>query len=148
MEVLILLLVIGVVFVFFIMKGESGKSFYKNRKEIHKTVKQKGGMYELYKDFVDYFKEQDFQLREINKDSLYLHYGTWDGKVGIQIIQITPTEAEIVMGCELPSGQSHEGSIKVNIDEDQETMIHRLIGNFSNDELVDFKNTGLKLNRD
>ncbi|NGP90225.1 hypothetical protein [Fodinibius halophilus] len=147
MEFIIVLLVIGIIYFLFIKKGSGGKSFHKNRKEIHKTVEQEGGMYELYKDFVDYFKEQDFQIREINDDSLYLHYGTSVGKVGIQIIQTAPRKAEILMGCEMRSGKSHEATIKVNTHENQNAMVDRLIEKFSDGQLSDFKNVGIKFNK-
>lgn len=75
-------------------------------------VRENGGMYELYKEFVDIFINDGFKLREINDDSLYIHYGTDDGKIGIQIIQKSINEVVLFVGEELPFNRRNEFKIE------------------------------------
>ena len=72
--------------------------FFGFRRRMIQHVREQGGMYELYKHFVDIFLEDGFQLREVTNDSLYLHYGTNEGKIGVQIIQCSIEKVEIVFG--------------------------------------------------
>ena len=76
--------------------------FFKFRNKIKQFVREQGGMYELYKVFVDLFINDGFQLREVTNDSLYIHYGSENGKIGIQIIQTSIERIEIIIGEELP----------------------------------------------
>jgi tetratricopeptide (TPR) repeat protein len=75
-------------------------------------VQEQGGMYELYREFVDIFVNDGFKLREINSDSLYLHYGTENGKIGIQIFQKSINEVVFYVGEELPFNRKNEFKIE------------------------------------
>lgn len=76
--------------------------FFGFRKKMIQYVQEHGGMYELYKLFVDILLEDGFQLREVTNDSLYVHYGTDKGKIGIQIIQGSIEKIQIIVAEELP----------------------------------------------
>ena len=75
-------------------------------------VREQGGMYELYRELVDIFLNDGFNLREINSYSLTLHYGTENGKIGIQIVQKSINEVVIFVGEELPFKRKNEFKIE------------------------------------
>ena len=130
MEILIIIFVFGVVYFLFIKKGTGGRSFYKHRKELHKYISNQGGMLSMYEDFTNYFKEQGFDIKEVDKESLYLHYGAKEGKVGIQIVQSNFNEANISITSETRDGKTINEGIIVKSDEDQKEIVNRLIDKF------------------
>jgi len=79
--------------------------------KIKRYVREHGGMYEIYKEIVDIFVNDGFNLREIASYSLYLHYGTENGKIGIQIIQKSNDEVVFYVGEELPFQRKNEFKI-------------------------------------
>lgn len=135
MEFLLIILLFVVVYFLFIKKGTGGRSFYKHRNELHKHISSQGGMLSMYEDFADYFKRQGFNIKEVDKNSLYLHYGTKKGKVGIQIIQTNFNEANISISSETRNGNILNEEIVVQSDDDQKEMINLLIDKFSNGQI-------------
>lgn len=75
-------------------------------------VREQGGMYELHREFVDIFLNDGFNLRKINSYSLYLHYGTENGKIGIQIVQKSINDIVLFVGEELPFNRRNEFKIE------------------------------------
>ncbi|MEX2345302.1 MAG: hypothetical protein WD604_06795 [Balneolaceae bacterium] len=125
----LLLVVAGgfLIYFLFIKKGESGTTLVTHRREIHKFVQNNGGMVNLYKGIVDYFVEQDFQLREVKKDYIYLHYGTMQGKVGLEILQHEVRKALITLGTETPQGKFFKHEIEIDSNDDPDSVIKRVL---------------------
>lgn len=88
--------------------------FFKSKSKLTKFVQAKGGMHELYKNFVELFQSEGFQIREVTYDSIYLHYGSSESKVGIQLVQINLQEVQIVIGEEARNGQSNNLKLKAS----------------------------------
>jgi hypothetical protein len=135
MELILILLIIGIVYFLFIKKGTGGKSFYNHRKDLHKHISDQGGMLSMYEKFANYFRDQGFDIKEVNKYSLYLHYGTTKGKVGIQIVQTNFNEANISIFSETRDGKSLQEGIIVNTEDNQIEMAERLISKFSDGKI-------------
>jgi len=131
MGLFITLLILAVVFFVFIKKGRGGKSFYKYRKDTHEFVAKNGGMIALYQEFADYFRKESFNIREVTKGSMYLHYGSDRGKVGIQLIQNAIDEVEVIVSTEKPGNLVSKSSFTFDSDIDQYKMIDSVLQNFN-----------------
>ena len=92
-------------------------------------VREQGGMYELHREFVDIFLNDGFNLREINSDSLYLHYGTENGKIGIQIIQKSINEAVLFVVEELPFKRKNGFKIETISQINSSMLFEKLVSN-------------------
>lgn len=92
-------------------------------------VQEQGGMYELHREFVDIFINDGFNLRKINSDSLYLHYGTETGKIGIQIIQKSINEVVVFVGEELPFKRKNEFKIETITRMNSSILFEKLVSN-------------------
>lgn len=92
-------------------------------------VQEKGGMYELYREFVDIFINDGFNLREIDSSSLYLHYGTENGKIGIQIVQKSIHEVVLFVGEELPFSRKNEFKIETFTQINSSMLFEKLVSN-------------------
>lgn len=101
--------------------------FLKFRRQTTQFVREQGGMYELYKTFADLFIEDGFHLREVTNDSLYLHYGTNEGKIGVQIIQLSTNKTTIIVGEELPFKRRNSFKIETNPDFPAKRTHYRII---------------------
>jgi hypothetical protein len=87
--------------------------FFKTRKEMRKYIQDNGGMHEFYKDFIALASSYGFKLYEVTKDSFYLHYGTMEGKIGIQFIQLSINKVGIIFGEETPMKQMNNSKTEV-----------------------------------
>lgn len=115
-----------IIYFFFIKKGESGTTILNHRKEIHKYVQQHGGMVKLYQEIVDYFIGEDFEIREVTKDYIYLHYGTSKGKVGVEILQMEVKKAQVTVGVETAHGAVNKQEIEVHSEADSKEAIQHI----------------------
>lgn len=144
MGLFITLLILAVVFIVFIKKGRDGKSFYKYRKDTHDFVAKSGGMLALYEEFADYFRKESFNIREVTKDSMYLHYGSDRGKVGIQLIQNAIDEVEVIVSTEKPGNLVSKSSFTFDSEMDQYTMINSVLQSSNLNNSPKAKNTEQK----
>lgn len=62
----------------------------------------------MYSGFVDTLKNEGLEVRELTSNSVYLHYGSTNGKIGAELIVTGPQKAEVTMGQETPLGRNHE----------------------------------------
>ena len=92
-------------------------------------IREQGGMYELYKDLVDLFVNDGFNLREIDSDSLYLHHGTENGKIGIQIVQKSINEVVVFVGEELPFKRTNEFKIETITQINPSMLFEKIVSN-------------------
>jgi len=83
-----------------------------NRK-VKKFVQNNGGMVKLHENLVAFFMKEDFEIREVKGDFIYLHHGTEFGKIGVSINQLNISIADITLITELPDGKRFEWSSKL-----------------------------------
>jgi tetratricopeptide (TPR) repeat protein len=124
-----------IIYFLFIKKGESGTTILNHRKEIHKFVQQHGGMVKLYQEIVDYFIGEDFEIREVTKDYIYLHNGTSKGKVGVEILQVEVKIAQITVGVETAHGLVDQHNIMLTTIDSFDEIINSISNYLTNNYL-------------
>lgn len=128
MGALILIILGGfLIYFIFIKKSPSGTTLLNHKNEIHKYVQNNGGMVKLYEGIVNYFQRDGFEIREVKKDYLYMHYGTNEGKVGLEILQHELDGAVITIGTELPNGKSYSHKIEVKSYDNDKEVLEKLL---------------------
>ncbi|MFH2142617.1 MAG: hypothetical protein ABIJ97_09360 [Bacteroidota bacterium] len=94
---------------------------------MRKYIQNNGGMHEFYKDFITIAQSYGFKLYEVTKDSFYLHYGTMEGKIGIQFIQLSINKVGIIFGEETPMKQVNNLKWEVTLPFDAHLYFNDLI---------------------
>lgn len=142
----LLIVIIGgfIIYFVFIKKSESGTTLLTHRKQIHKFVQRNGGMISLYQGVVDYFVDDGFEIREVTKDYVYLHYGTDKGKVGVEILQVEVKKALITIGVETAHGIVDKNEIEVHSEDDSKQIIKRMLKTFNHGDIDNYVNLNKK----
>lgn len=78
------------------------------KRSVEKDVERRGGIKSVYEGFVDTLKERGLEVKELTPNSIYLHYGNQNGKIGAQLIVTGREKAEVTMEEETPTGEKHE----------------------------------------
>ena len=101
--------------------------FIKHKNALENNIQSQGGVDVIYSEFVDFFTQKGFRTRELTSSSVYLHYGTQVGKIGVQLVVLSNDRAKVKMSEELRTGQQHSISADVEQHENQFMVAHRLL---------------------
>ena len=101
--------------------------FMRHKSALESKIQSHGGVDVIYNEFVDFFKQKGFRTRELTSSSVYLHYGTQVGKIGVQLVVLSNDRARVKMSEELRTGQQHSISADIEQRENQFMVAHRLL---------------------
>ena len=102
--------------------------FAQHRKSVVGEVTSRGGVSAVYADFVSFFTDKGFRVRELTSDSIYLHYGTSIGKVGVQLIVVGHDKAEVIMSEEMATGHRNDANSSLGPGSNQKEVARSTLG--------------------
>ena len=101
--------------------------FFRYKQDVEKHVRRRGGVDEVYSDFVSFLKERGFEIKELTSNSVYLHFGNEIGKIGAEIVVVGKEKAEISMGETTAIGHEHETTVTIGPNANQREMARAML---------------------